>query len=77
VNLEEVLLSLEMLSAVVRPTLDKGREAVGVLVELIEHPERAPIRRYLPTRLSLLRSCGCGPEPASNTAELATGGVAI
>jgi LacI family transcriptional regulator len=76
-GLEEVLVSLEILSTVVQPTVDEGREAVRILLELIEHPERAPIQRYLPTRLSLLRSCGCGPKPALNAAELATGGVAI
>lgn len=70
-GLEEGLHSLEILSTVVQPTLDEGREAVRVLLELIEHPDRGPIQRQLPTRLSLLRSCGCGPELAAQTAERA------
>jgi len=36
-----------------------GREAVHMLLSLIEDPNRAPAQRFLPTRLTLRRSCGC------------------
>lgn len=75
-GLEEMLVARQLLSTVVQPTLDEGREAVRILLELIEHPERTPIQRYLPTRLSLLRSCGCNPDTALTTVESARGGVA-
>ncbi len=75
-GLEQVLISLEVLSTVVQPTVDEGREAVRILLELLEHPERAPIQRYLPTRLSLQRSCGCGPESTVPVEQLVIGGGA-
>ena len=30
-----------------------------MLLSLIEDPDRAPMQRFLPTRLTLRRSCGC------------------
>lgn len=72
-NLEEI----GRLSTVVQPTEDEGRGTVRVLLEPIEQPERASIQRYLPTRLSPRRSCGCAPEPASIGAGPETGGVAV
>jgi LacI family transcriptional regulator len=47
------------LSTVTQPVADLGREAVRVLLSLIEDPNRAPTQRFLPTRLTLRRSCGC------------------
>ena len=41
-----------------------GREAVRMLLTLIEDPDRAPMQRFLPTRLTLRRSCGCEIAPA-------------
>ena len=64
-GLEETLVSRSVLSTVVQPTADEGRGAVRALLELIEHPERAPIQRFLPTELALRRSCGCGREAES------------
>jgi DNA-binding LacI/PurR family transcriptional regulator len=43
-GLEETLVSQPILSTVVQPASDEGREAVRTLLELIEHPERAPIQ---------------------------------
>jgi LacI family transcriptional regulator len=47
------------LSTVTQPVADLGREAVRMLLSLIEDPDRAPTQRFLPTRLTLRRSCGC------------------
>jgi LacI family transcriptional regulator len=58
-GLEDTLVSRSILSTVVQPTIEEGREAVRTLLELIELPDRAPIQRFLPTRLALRRSCGC------------------
>jgi LacI family transcriptional regulator len=58
-GLEEMLVSRSILSTVVQPTIDEGREAVRTLLELIEDPSRGPIQRYLPTRLALRHTCGC------------------
>ena len=65
-GLEETLVSRSILSTVVQPTTEEGRGAVQALIELLDHPDRAPIQRFLPTELALRRSCGCGRdlEPA-------------
>jgi LacI family transcriptional regulator len=47
------------LSTVTQPVGDLGREAVRALLALIEQPEGAPRQRFLPTRLTPRRSCGC------------------
>ena len=47
------------LSTVTQPVAELGREAVHMLLSLIEDPNRAPAQRFLPTRLTLRRSCGC------------------
>ena len=47
------------LSTVTQPVANLGREAVRMLLSLIEDPDRAPTQRFLPTRLTLRRSCGC------------------
>jgi LacI family transcriptional regulator len=47
------------LSTVTQPVADLGREAVRALLALIEQPDRAPLQRFLPTRLTPRRSCGC------------------
>ena len=73
---EETLVSQPILSTVVQPASDEGREAVRTLLELIEHPERAPIQRCLPIRLSLRRSCGCLAEPVISTITIESGGEA-
>lgn len=61
-GLEETLVSRSILSTVVQPTADEGREAVRTLLELLDHPDRGPIQRFLPTQLALRRSCGCARE---------------
>ncbi|MER3437824.1 MAG: LacI family transcriptional regulator [Chloroflexota bacterium] len=60
-GLEETLVSRPVLSTVVQPIVDEGREAVRMLLELMEHPERAPLQRVLPTHLVIRQSCGCLP----------------
>ena len=47
------------LSTVTQPVSDLGREAVRMLLSLIEGPDRAPIQQFLPTELTVRRSCGC------------------
>jgi LacI family transcriptional regulator len=49
------------LSTVTQPVADLGREAVHLLLSMIEEPARRPEQRFLPTRLTLRRSCGCQP----------------
>lgn len=75
-GLEDTLVSQSILSTVVQPTVDEGREAVRVLLELLDHPESAPIQRILPTHLALRRSCGCvrEPEPSLTAVDTAAGG---
>jgi LacI family transcriptional regulator len=65
---EATLLALPSLSAVVQPVEEEGRVAVQTLLEVIEHPTRAPIQRLLPIQLWLSRSCGC-PAATSLAAE--------
>jgi len=75
-GLEETLVSQPILSTVVQPAEEEGREAVRTLLELIDHPDRAPIQRCLTTRLALRRSCGCLGEPAQAAVDVASGGAA-
>ncbi len=62
-GLEETLVSRSILSTVVQPTVEEGREAIRILLELLDRPGGPPIQRYLPTHLALRRSCGCGGDP--------------
>jgi LacI family transcriptional regulator len=64
-GLEESTVSRPILSTVAQPIPDLGRYAVNALVELIDHPERAPLQTLLPTHLVLRRSCGCEADPAA------------
>jgi DNA-binding LacI/PurR family transcriptional regulator len=70
-----VLVSQEILSTVVQPTVDEGREAVRILLELLDHPERAPIQLCLPTWMALRRSCGCGGDRAVSAPAHLIGGA--
>jgi LacI family transcriptional regulator len=54
------------LSTVTQPVADLGREAVRMLLALIEDPDRAPMHRFLPTRLTPRRSCGCEIAPVEH-----------
>ncbi len=47
------------LSTVTQPVADLGREAVRMLLTLIDDPDRAPMQRFFPTELTTRRSCGC------------------
>jgi LacI family transcriptional regulator len=47
------------LSTVTQPVADLGREAVRMLLSLIDDPDRIPMQRFLPTELTTRRSCGC------------------
>jgi LacI family transcriptional regulator len=78
-GLDETLVSRSILSTVVQPTASEGTEAVRALIELLDHPERAPIQRFLPYELVLRRTCGCGRElePALTAAEGMAGGEGI
>jgi LacI family transcriptional regulator len=74
-GLDETLVSQPILSTVHQPIRDLGAQGVQALIDLLEHPEHAPIQRFLPFRLQIRRSCGCGtPIPTGLTAT--TGGVA-
>jgi len=45
---------------------------VRMLLALIDDPDRVPMQRFLPTQLTLRRSCGCHPRAV----ETVGGGVA-
>ena len=47
------------LSTITQPVAELGREAVRMLLALVEEPDRAPGSDFLPTQLTLRRSCGC------------------
>lgn len=74
-GLDEVLVSQPILSTVHQPIRDLGAQGVLALIDLLEHPEHAPIQRYLPFRLQIRSSCGCGA-PVSPEMATTTGGVA-
>ena len=74
-GLEESTVSRPILSTVAQPIPDLGRYAVKMLVELIDHPERAPLQTLLPTHLVLRRSCGCEADPAAVIIQQQEGGV--
>jgi len=74
-GLDETQVSQPILSTVYQPIRDLGAQGVQALIELLEHPDHAPIQRFLPFRLQIRRTCGCGaPIPAHSMANT-TGGV--
>ena len=58
-GLDEGVHTQPSLSTVTQPVVDLGREAVRMLLALIDDPDRAPMHRFLPTRLTPRQSCGC------------------
>jgi len=74
-GLDEALVSQPILSTVHQPIRELGAQGVQALIDLLEHPEHAPIQRYLPFKLQIRRSCGCG-SPISPELAKTTGGVA-
>jgi DNA-binding LacI/PurR family transcriptional regulator len=58
-GLDEGIDTQPPLSTVTQPVADLGREAVRMLLSLIDDPDRAPMQRFLPTELTTRRSCGC------------------
>ncbi|MBA2277930.1 MAG: LacI family DNA-binding transcriptional regulator [Chloroflexia bacterium] len=48
------------LSTVRQPASDLGSRAVAILASMIADPARPPVHEWLPTRLVLRGSCGCG-----------------
>lgn len=73
-GLDESTVSQPILSTVYQPIRELGSQGVQALIELLEHPERAPIQRFLPHKLQIRRSCGCGEQHPAGLAT--TGGVA-
>jgi DNA-binding LacI/PurR family transcriptional regulator len=47
------------LSTVTQPVAALGLEAVRIVLATIDDPDCAPVQRFLPTHLTLRRSCGC------------------
>jgi LacI family transcriptional regulator len=76
-GLEEIQVSQPILSTVVQPISDLGRQAVRTLLELLSDPAKGTIQRFLPTRLSIRRSCGCNGTPVASLAGMRTGGAAV
>jgi LacI family transcriptional regulator len=69
-GLEHELVSRPVLSTVIQPIEQLGREAVRILLDRIGAVEGSPVKRFLPTQLALRVSCGCPApvEPAAMTA---------
>lgn len=74
-GLDEALVSQPILSTVHQPIRELGAEGVRALIELLEHPEHAPIHRFLPFHLQTRRSCGC-EERTNVPLDSTTGGEA-
>jgi LacI family transcriptional regulator len=74
-GLDETLVSRPILSTVHQPIRELGAEGVRALIDLLEHPENAPVHRYLPFCLQIRRSCGCVESAAAELANT-TGGAA-
>ena len=66
-GLDESTVSQPILSTVYQPIAELGREAVRILLNLVDQPAEEPVQRYLPTKLVLRRSCGC--EAAAENAD--------
>lgn len=64
-GMEEDSLAQYSLSTVAQPVSDLGREAVAILLRLIDEPDAGPIQRFLPTRPLPRRSCGCAEASVS------------
>lgn len=75
-GLDETLVSLPILSTVHQPIRELGAEGVLALIELLEHPEHAPIHRFLPFRLVTRRSCGCTVSSGNGLANTTGGATA-
>jgi LacI family transcriptional regulator len=58
-GLDASTVSQPVLSTMAQPIGDLGREAVRMLLELVERPDVGPMQRFLPTELLRRRSCGC------------------
>ncbi|MCA9859918.1 MAG: LacI family DNA-binding transcriptional regulator [Thermomicrobiales bacterium] len=69
-GLEETLVSTPVLSTIHQPIREIGATSVGTLIELLEHPDRSPIERYLPHYVQKRRSCGCGMSVVTGSASL-------
>lgn len=67
-GLDETLVSQPILSTVYQPIRDLGAQGVQALIDLLERPEHAPIQRFLPYRLQIRRTCGCGAPLSGSTA---------
>ena len=74
-GLAEGIDSQPPLSTVTQPVAELGREAVRMLLTMIDDPDRAPVQRYLPTALTPRRSCGCDPIVAKMGGGVETGTV--
>ncbi len=75
-GLDEALVSQPILSTVFQPIRELGAEGVRALIELLEHPDSAPIHRFLPYRLQIRRSCGCVEENSACSANPEGGAAA-
>jgi LacI family transcriptional regulator len=58
-GLDEGVHAQPPLSTVTQPVAGLGREAVRMLLGLIDNPDGEPVQRFLPTQLTLRGSCGC------------------
>jgi LacI family transcriptional regulator len=58
-GLDEGVHTRPPLSTVTQPVAGLGREAVRMLLRLIDNPGGEPVQQFLPTQLTLRGSCGC------------------
>ncbi len=75
-GLDHQLVSQPVLSTMVQPIRELGREAVRIVLNRVASNESAPTQRYLPTEMVLRASCGCGSVAAPSDSDAGRGGDA-
>lgn len=55
------------LSTITQPVAELGREAVRMLLALVEQPDNPPRQQFLQTQLTLRHSCGCALTSSATT----------
>src|SRR5690606_19981120 len=72
---EHQLVAQPVLSTMIQPGGCLGREAVKIVLDRLNDPERAPVQRSLTTQMALRASRGCAGQPALAETDEEQGGV--